>query len=296
MLRRHADLLACLASVLIVDVLALVRVEGPFRLALGGLVVLLVPGYVLLAAAFPARRRTALAPVAEDGERVREVVTESGLDAPERLAIGAGIGAALLVLLQLLHAVAPWGMGPLPTLATLTVLVAAGCAFAWRRRERLGAEAFATPPFRVPSLGEPGPGRTVLALALAAVLLAGAYLLVTPREPDRFTEFYVFGAQGDATSYPTNLTAGEQGTLVVGIVNREARDVTYALRLVVAPLDGGAGRELAAWDVRVGAGETREEPRTFEAPAAGQHVLRIELRREGDPAPYRELRVPLRVT
>jgi len=57
------------------------------------------------------------------------------------------------------------------------------------------------------------------------------YIASTPPVGERFTEFYLLGPSGKADGYPTNLTLGESGTVILGVVNHEYEDVSY--RIVV---------------------------------------------------------------
>jgi uncharacterized membrane protein len=57
------------------------------------------------------------------------------------------------------------------------------------------------------------------------------YVIVVPKEGEKFTEFYVLGPGGKAEDYPTNLTVGEEGKVVIGVVNHEYAPVTYELEV-----------------------------------------------------------------
>jgi len=65
-------------------------------------------------------------------------------------------------------------------------------------------------------------------IASSAILI---YLIVTPKPSEKFTEFYLLDPNGTASDYPTDLKFGEEGKLIIGIVNHEYENVTY--RLVV---------------------------------------------------------------
>ena len=57
------------------------------------------------------------------------------------------------------------------------------------------------------------------------------YVIATPVAGEKFTEFYILGLQGKATDYPTELKVGEEGKVIVGIVNREQENVTYRVKV-----------------------------------------------------------------
>ncbi|MCK5402906.1 DUF1616 domain-containing protein, partial [Candidatus Bathyarchaeota archaeon] len=75
----------------------------------------------------------------------------------------------------------------------------------------------------------------ILSIILVASIISTSvtlvYVVVTPKTDERFTEFYILNSNGTASDYPTNLTIGEEGRLVIGIVNMEYENVTYRLEL-----------------------------------------------------------------
>ncbi len=50
---------------------------------------------------------------------------------------------------------------------------------------------------------------------------------------DKFTEFYILGLDGKAINYPQELSQGETGKLLVGIVNREQETAIYWIEVVI---------------------------------------------------------------
>lgn len=134
-----------------------------------------------------------------------------------------------------------------------------------------------------------------LALVVVVLLIGVAYVALTPQETtDPYTEFYVLGPDGQASGYPTNLTVGETGTLIVGITNREQKSVTYTvqLRLDDEPIESRA--------VTVDRGQTWEDRFSFAPESEGRKKLWIELYRGQSPdttrEPYRELWLSVNVT
>ena len=69
----------------------------------------------------------------------------------------------------------------------------------------------------------------ILTIILIAAIVATIYIIVFPQPSEKFTEFYILGPDGKAGNYPDNLTAGQNGNLIIGIVNHESADVTYML-------------------------------------------------------------------
>ena len=79
-----------------------------------------------------------------------------------------------------------------------------------------------------------GINKTLSAILGATIIVSFAtliYIVVTPKPGERFTEFYLLDSNGTASDYPTILTIGEDGKVIIGIVNHEYENVTYHLEV-----------------------------------------------------------------
>ena len=56
-----------------------------------------------------------------------------------------------------------------------------------------------------------------------------SYIIVKPKQGETFTEFYLLGPNGQASDYPTNITVGQNASVIIGIVNHEYNNVDYNL-------------------------------------------------------------------
>lgn len=134
-----------------------------------------------------------------------------------------------------------------------------------------------------------------LALALVISLFATGFLALNPEgSTEAYTEFYVLGPNGNATGYPTDLSVGETGTVIVGVSNHEQREQTYT---VLAQVDNRTVKEQT---VTVADGETWEDELSFTVESAGQKQVRL-LLFEGNSVrdvsdPYRHLRLRVNVS
>ena len=70
----------------------------------------------------------------------------------------------------------------------------------------------------------------ILALAILGALGVLGYVIVNPEE-ESFTEFYILGLSGYATDYSDRLVVGEEGKVMVGIINWEHEPVTYRVEV-----------------------------------------------------------------
>lgn len=133
----------------------------------------------------------------------------------------------------------------------------------------------------------------LLAFALLASVLGAMAVAVSSPDPSQpYTEFYVLDDDGDAEGYPTNLTVGQTGRVIVGISNHEDGDETYTVAVVLAD------RTVTTRTVPVAAERTRELSVSFAATDPGRKRLRFYLYRGSDRSgtPYRRLRLLVNVT
>ena len=64
---------------------------------------------------------------------------------------------------------------------------------------------------------------------LIIAISATVYIILKPEPDKNFTEFYLLGPNGTASNYPNNLTIGQSGNVIIGIVNHEHKTVNYNL-------------------------------------------------------------------
>ncbi len=264
------------------------------------LLVLFVPGYVLVAALFPGS--------VIEGQRE--------IDWIERITLSFGLSIAVVPLLGLLLNFTPWGIRFVPIVVTTTLFtVGVGFAAYWRRT-RLQPERRLS---LTVDLGEPvwsdySTLDKALTIALAASIVVAAatlvYVVATPPPGETFTEFYVLGPGGNASGYPTNLTANETGNVIIGVNNHEGASVNYTLRIDLVGVrivyNASAGfnqtvevnRTTWSWtNLTVAEGANRTEPYAFSIPRAGLWKVQFLLYKDPDLLDvYRELHLYMTVS
>ena len=109
----------------------------------------------------------------------------------------------------------------------------------------------------------------ILIILLIAAVVATVYIILVPSPSEKFTEFYILGPDGKAGNYPTNLTAGETGNVLIGIVNHEQTNSTYNL---VVDLDN---KNLLNQNITLLNNETKVIPFSFIAPVGKQQKLQF---------------------
>jgi uncharacterized membrane protein len=126
-----------------------------------------------------------------------------------------------------------------------------------------------------------------LALVFIGVVGAVGYMIAAGPEGERFTEFYLLGSGGNATSYPSELIVGQQAAVTVGIVNHEGQQTSYTMKVTVGD------QEAEGLDSIVLADEERtvQQVRFVPLRAGGNQSVEFLLFKEDDTAPYGTLRL-----
>lgn len=250
------------------------------RTVLGLLLVLFLPGYALIALLFPKR---------------------DDLDTIERLALSFGLSIAVTPLIGLGLNYTPFGIRLDPILVSLTGVTLLLSAVAYLRRRKTPEED----RFRVDFggffrglmegfQGESKTGKILSVILILSIVLAiatTAYIIVKPKEGESFTEFYILGPGGKASDYPTNLTADQEGNVIIGIVNHENKKTSY--QLVVT----SNNTVLKEQTVTLADGEKMEIPFNFTAGAPGERKMEFLLYKLPDNNNvYRSLHLWLNIT
>lgn len=192
--------------------------------------VLFVPGYTLIAALFP-----------KIGD----------LEGIERIALSFGLSIAVVPLIGLALNYTPWGIRLVPVVISLVTFTIAMASAAYWRRMNLPLEERFSIQFseKMGSLkreiladekGQLDKALTViLVLTIIISIAALVYVIVTPKQGEKFTEFYILGMGGKAYDYPTSVQAGNKSTVIVGVVNHEYMLVNYTMHISLnnTPID-----------------------------------------------------------
>ena len=219
--------------------------QTPLRVIVGLPFVLFVPGYALIAALFPEA-----GPDLADGEAenlpdagdTAPDTTDSGIDGIERVALSFGLSIAVVPLVGLVLNFTPFGIRLVPIMIALSGLTLVLVAVAAQRRRALPPEDQFQVPYRqwggdmhAELLKPDTRGDAVLNIVLAvSVILAVSsvgYAVAVPKQGESFTEFYLLTETDEgepvADNYPTEFTAGEPQSVVVGVENHEHQPVNY---------------------------------------------------------------------
>ena len=186
------------------------------RTILGLPFLLFFPGYTLMATLFPKK---------------------GSLGGVERVALSFGLSVAVVPLIGLILNYTPWGIRLEPILISLAVFIIVTSGVAWYRREKLAPEERFRVLFNVRLSswrGQSMPDKVLSVILIVAIMGAIGtlgYVIATPRVGEKFTEFYILGPNGKAENYPTELKVGEEGRVILGIVNHEQKGASYKVEV-----------------------------------------------------------------
>jgi uncharacterized membrane protein len=267
--------------------------ETPFRAVVSLPFLLFAPGYAFVAALFPEAPE-------EDGSGS----SGGNLSHLERLALSLGSSVALVPLTGFGVNFTPFGLTLLPLLVALGAFTVVCVAVAAKRRSDLPPEK----RFRV-SVGDwnrtlrtdflPHETRTdaVLNITLAIVLLVATasvgYALVDQQRGEQYTELYLLTEDEErlvADNYPTEFTATESRSLVVGVGNHEQERTRYTVvtKLQRVRFEGQSvtvveEEELDRFDTTLASDESMNQQRVLTPTLTGERLRLLFLLYRGEP-------------
>jgi uncharacterized membrane protein len=183
-------------------------------------VVLFIPGYCLIAALFPKKGDIGLI---------------------ERIMLSIGVSIAVVSLIGLGLNFTPWGIRLDPIVISLTLFTYVMILVAGYQRALLPVEERFRIPFSAIAGGirqqflPPGESKIdhllsiVLTLVILVVIITTVYVIVAPKEGERFTEFFILGENRTATNYPDLIIAGQNYPMFIGVGNYEYRKINYTI-------------------------------------------------------------------
>jgi uncharacterized membrane protein len=194
------------------------------RIVLGIPFVLFFPGYTLVLALFPRKE---------------------GLSGIERVGLSFGLSIAVVPLIGLILNYTPWGIRLESILYSITFFIFVMSIITWLRQRRLPEGECFSIQFTLgrPVLWRGGTWDKVLSIVLVLAILGAlgtlGYVIAKPKVGEKFTEFYILGPSGEAAAYPKELKPGEEGVVIVGVINHEYETVTYRVEVRIGGVTSG---------------------------------------------------------
>lgn len=320
--KSHGEAWLDLIAVAVLSILACgVVVKGgggaaPLRIALGLPLLGFLPGYAVVAALFP-RKRRAESERTNDSENAGTAtpsgIRDRGVDAVERAALSVGLSVAIVPLsgLALDYLV---GIRLLPVVATVTGLTLFAAAVAAARRARLPPADRFSVPYRgwiATARSETVDSRSRADVFLSALVVLGllvaassiVYAVSAPTQQTGGAELSLMteNESGElvAEDYPETIDRAGDETLHVGVTHRDPDPQDYTLIVqierVEAADDGGLRvlerEQLHRSEMTLDRGESWELGHAADPEMSGEELRLSYLLFEGDP-PAEEDRTP----
>ena len=190
------------------------------RVILGMPFILFFPGYATISALYP---------------------TKDTISSTHRLMLSFALSIAIVPLILLLLNFTSWGIRLNPILYSVAAFTAIVSVIAWLRRkskpksDRFNVEFdMAVPVWK--GFWKAGTANKIISVILVLAILGAIgtliYVIRMPDTAEKYTEFYILNTNGKATNYPQTLTLGEEGKIIVGIVNHERATISYHVEVI----------------------------------------------------------------
>jgi len=69
----------------------------------------------------------------------------------------------------------------------------------------------------------------ILVLVILIAIATTVYVIVSPKEREHFSEFYILGEKGMAADYPDQISVGLPYPMFIGVGNHEYRNMSYTI-------------------------------------------------------------------
>jgi uncharacterized membrane protein len=249
----------------------------------GVVVVFFLPGYALIAALFP---------------------NKEAINNTQRIALSLGLSVAIVPAMTLI--LSYWlGINLAPLLVALALFITTCTVIAEVRRRALPpAERFFVKLPWIQKVEKPFSGSqsrvdkllsVILVLSAVTLALSIGYTIAFPNPGEKFTEFYILGANGTIGSYPTQYQLGEQKPVTVGIVNHEQQSTSY--ELVVRLNDANKSTVLYGQNISIADNQTWQKVLNLKPDRIGSNMkMEFLLYRDNEAVPYRETSLPVTVS
>ncbi|QLG29742.1 DUF1616 domain-containing protein (plasmid) [Halorarum halophilum] len=317
--RWTTDLLVVLLLTVIATGVVLLDVDSsPLRTAAVAPILILLPGYALVAAIYPERAKQSDEWSPEKRSVAPPGVVDDGLSPSARLGLSVAASIAIVPAIVLALNFAAGTIAVVPTLLVLAPLTVVLTLLAFFRRARLPEErrmgvpplthllGMAVRPFRKHdrSLSQSSTfeATTWRGLLMNVLLVASVLALVSsvgvayvyPTEEQGFTELYLTTETDDgefvAENYPTQFSSGESQPLFVTVTNREGAEQSYTIVAELQRIDQTPNgttvaeeTELTRFTPTVGAGETARVEHDLQPTFSGGRLRVQYLLYQGEP-------------
>jgi uncharacterized membrane protein len=197
--------------------IALLNMEGITLIILGLPFIIFIPGYILIFAIFPTRK------------------TDRGIDIIERIALSFSFSIAVVSLIGFGLNYTPWGIRLETILPSIFIFVIGIGTLAIYRWFNVNQDERYTIRFNLSQLKSNDTLvrflNVIIIISLLLAVVALSYVIITPKQGENFTEFYLFGSRGNTTDYPKEISIGKNYTVNLVVANHEYKTINYTIEI-----------------------------------------------------------------
>jgi uncharacterized membrane protein len=192
--------------------------SGPVRIVLGMIFILFFPGYTMISALFP---------------------KQQDLSTIERITLSFGTSIAVVPLIGLILNYTPWGIKLSPIFLSIVLFIVIMSAIAWFRHIRLASYDRLSINLRLNELNWSSQNRVTKGLSIVLIIIIIAaigsviYIISSPKDGEKYTEFYLLDSDGKADHYPRQLLFTHPADLIIGVINHEQQTATYCVEIKI---------------------------------------------------------------
>ena len=209
-------ILFILWSIILLPIVFL-NIEEILRIIIGLPFLLFIPGYMLIFILFPMKNEC------------------NGINGLERIGLSFGFSIAIVSLLGLLLNFTPWGIQLVSVLLSLFFVIESLGLVAFYRWITTSPKKRFTISVDISQFKSSSKIEKLLTiffiLSIVLALSSVVYIIVQPKVGEAFTDFYILTSNGNVTNYPQIIYAGQNTSLILGLINHEYKTMNYTIEI-----------------------------------------------------------------
>ena len=211
------DIIICILSSFVLIPIAILNLNEILRIILGIPFIFFIPGYILIFTLFPIKK------------------TNTGINFIERIALSIGFSIAIVPTIGLALNYTSTGIQLESIFLCIFVFVLGIGALGMYRWFNLDPSERFIINFDIPKLKSKNKTdlflNILIVFSLITATVIATYVLITPQQKEKFTEFYLLGSSQNSTDFPRNISAGENYSVIIGVANHEYRTIDYTIEV-----------------------------------------------------------------
>jgi len=188
-----------------------------FRIIIGIPFLFFITGYMLVFLLFPTKAEY------------------NGIKGIERIGLSIGFSIAIVSIVGFLLNYTPWKIRLEPILLSLFFIVETlGLIALYRWKMTAPNQRFTISLDVSPSKSDNKIEKVLTILVIFSIFIAGAsifYIIAIPKVSETFTDFYLISSNRNLTDYPQFIYAGENTSVVLGLINHEYKIMNYTIEV-----------------------------------------------------------------